>query len=1670
MDYDQNPDYIQELLKRIDLNGLGEKKAVNVKLRETNGRKLKEQKRCVVVRSFEPTDDLRSSTELPLLRLEVGDRVLVVKVVGEWAVGRQEHNANSDFGMFPLHYVLPLSSNISCLEAEVLDTADRWLHYNRQLYIHNGSKVEYQKGVELINRLLEFLKIRNTNSNDVISFIDEGNTFFGAGVSLRRERDFTVAPEDFNIISAVEFIEKRQYRKELIAKNEGQRISTSSYHSDFSLQSQQSFTSLLLRFKGKRLVEEMFELDAQILDKKGLPIYETFWVTKLLEDEFWILLQDFPTTNDLQLQICGYELSWQELPGQLSDEFLHTRLNAALTSNISLSTTHNNTSFKRCVELKRMHKQPTTIDTTEQLQSQIQIKLYGEVIASSSIFELSSYLEKRKLRCIRLTPFVSSTLRSDKKSENRNSAHFSFDFFDYLKEFKRMEVIVQVVDSNGKQQKDALMTILNSTRKNTSDELLFYNYKVGSSKEQHPHVLNVQIRLPTEENCTLYLRLLLNVIVNDGKHNKTQQLHLAFVKVVDSGLLVESGKTNLLIYKVNSVANLNRLHYAKLVDRKQHDKVKHESTTTIDGFTLLDLHVPTQIVAFSQIYTQDPNVLFLLNSVDFQQQNAMEKAIENLCAVSSDFSIFIPRIFGRLFTKIGTVEKLDKKLFDFVCYAMLRAENPEEAHLKSVIAKEIEKIDNPMIFRPFLNQLIGALTADLVSTVEIKRWIEMLEITSQLVELIIKSYFVFADTNDEFEVSVVHEELENSFHLLLTTIINRLDDNLMNNKCTIVKNLPLMFNSLLLHEMVTPEFLVNFSIDLVKRIPVDMFVIRIQTVRSIIKSDLFDGQSHYCLASTLIPEIGSCLEKASNQPVALFSLLNTTIATLSDLMSKLTLMLTSSNGECNARETFVHVVDSTFSLIIQNCTFDNYNGCKDIQSRSQYLFASMLEFMDVTVFTHYLNHLPSTTDVQVLLCQIIYALRSLIEPSTRTTFNDPSIRWIFNRLVVKMFEYLRSCLIDKRTLPTFSLALWKELLHCIHAFMISTVSRMAFGIYDERNARLRLTVAELIRSLWFLLPFSLKKTNLRNMLEMLIDLLCSGCTRQIRIILMPIFSDLIATAYAESEGVIATGIDDLYKILHHRLLSHKRKKRKADEDSTITTEMNFEVQSMIESAPELNKNAKIRLLPKYLSLIEYGRQALVKKSTYQFEIVHSELVSFALQINEQSLTTELRIKIYNFQNDRGLFVEAAIGLQKCANGLSWHAKPLDSDAKFINQRMKLSCETESELKLTLYRMSIDLFQRAQAWELAIESLKELATYYEETTVDYKQLTEILNQMRLNYQKIVETIRVESFYFLVCFYGQRFPKYLQNKRYVMRGMERFGNFRQRITREFGCELITNLDAKPEELEQKRGKYVKLTTVVPVPSEKYQEMSKAANPLVSWYYKHHFVDTFDFLRPVQQKQTKWTNLKENDATKAWFQRTRYKIGFQLPNALSFGEVIEEIELERLNPPQVACKTINEANEQLKWLTKLVHNGFQDTHVTTQLVGQVRGILQAFVGGGIQNYTAFLSADEHIELDAGEKQDIEELRQLLIKQVELLDQALCAHGKCVTNETRQFHDTLVESFYEFRRTVQEICTCECKRIAVQKTGSKSNSSFETESTISDFSNSLTLPPRLSDRHSIN
>lgn len=59
-----------------------------------------------------------------------------------------------------------------------------------------------------------------------------------------------------------------------------------------------------------------------------------------------------------------------------------------------------------------------------------------------------------------------------------------------------------------------------------------------------------------------------------------------------------------------------------------------------------------------------------------------------------------------------------------------------------------------------------------------------------------------------------------------------------------------------------------------------------------------------------------------------------------------------------------------------------------------------------------------------------------------------------------------------------------------------------------------------------------------------------------------------------------------------------------------------------------------------------------------------------------------------------------------------------------------------------------------------------------------------------------------------------------------------------------------------------------------------------------------------------------------------------------------------MEHLNPLQFACMTLTNTNEELSVNARLVSHGFAETYLKAFL-GQLRGILQAFVGGGIKNY---------------------------------------------------------------------------------------------------------------------
>lgn len=77
---------------------------------------------------------------------------------------------------------------------------------------------------------------------------------------------------------------------------------------------------------------------------------------------------------------------------------------------------------------------------------------------------------------------------------------------------------------------------------------------------------------------------------------------------------------------------------------------------------------------------------------------------------------------------------------------------------------------------------------------------------------------------------------------------------------------------------------------------------------------------------------------------------------------------------------------------------------------------------------------------------------------------------------------------------------------------------------------------------------------------------------------------------------------------------------------------------------------------------------------------------------------------------------------------------------------------------------IELFDKGEHWEQAVEVLKELINVYETVLYDYNQLAIQISRLADLYTKISTTIRMENNYFLVAFYGRNAPSYLSNKKF------------------------------------------------------------------------------------------------------------------------------------------------------------------------------------------------------------------------------------------------------------------------------------------------------------------
>lgn len=104
-------------------------------------------------------------------------------------------------------------------------------------------------------------------------------------------------------------------------------------------------------------------------------------------------------------------------------------------------------------------------------------------------------------------------------------------------------------------------------------------------------------------------------------------------------------------------------------------------------------------------------------------------------------------------------------------------------------------------------------------------------------------------------------------------------------------------------------------------------------------------------------------------------------------------------------------------------------------------------------------------------------------------------------------------------------------------------------------------------------------------------------------------------------------------------------------------------------------------------------------------------------------------------------------------------------------------KTHRELKEKLFYDIIDCLDKGKMWEKGIEMCKELAQQYEQETLDYIRLSEILvrvislsvllgnclvfqQRQAECYDRIMKQVRPDPYYFRVGYYGLGFPSFIQ----------------------------------------------------------------------------------------------------------------------------------------------------------------------------------------------------------------------------------------------------------------------------------------------------------------------
>ncbi|XP_014772011.1 dedicator of cytokinesis protein 3 isoform X2 [Octopus bimaculoides] len=1159
---------------------------------------------------------------------------------------------------------------------------------------------------------------------------------------------------------------------------------------------------------------------------------------------------------------------------------------------------------------------------------------------------------------------------------------------------KNVEVTMKAFDSIGELIPDCIYRGIGEPPSSYYHSTVFYHSNNPKWKE------TVKFTLPIEKFTGAHIRLELRHCSTSDKKQGDNLLGFSFIKITNQDITLTDATHTLCIYKCDTLVNLTCMDYLNLPQSPSETSLSSVSAiyqrNSRDTLTISSCLCSTK-------FTQNKDLLDILQWR--MKTDKIEQSLEKLMSINGrDIVRYLHDILDALFDMFYTesLEQYNQVVFDALVHVFYLLTNRTfKQYVPGFQSYLTDTFSSSLVYRHLLLCLKGNLDK-IINGSQDRILKEMLKVFNYLFQFIVQSKLLFnraytVERSDDFP-QLIYLVFEKMGYLVSLN-----QDNLSSCQILLLSNIPNTYNSLLklLSKKDVTIYVVNIINFMPKELSESLFSKKLEFLHETLKSELVtDRDSRMMLLPLCMSQIKRCFIAKQ-----LYSLATTILGDILCFLHSLKL-----KDPDSVSEEIRIVITAIFQVVLR--AIDVY----DISGAVVSCFVEMLRIMDDDHYTALFQAYAQGIPLREFLNMVLVTFHNLINFDTFPC--DWSVmRMVMNNVILTSIHYFARALSDNFLLDSnFEYQLWNNYFHLAVSFIIQPSLQLEnFSIaksqkIKERYQDMRVLLGFQVQTLWQDLEdykFHFIPYLVGPFLEVTLV-----PDKELRKATLPILFDMM-----ECEMKLSKSFMKVEKEMFEKLDLFITNNKGDTEYKELFHDILME---KVQAEPSLQQSGSQFILSisnLMEKLLDY-RQYIDKEDNKdkRMHCTYNILNFYKTEVNKEELYIRYIHKLYELHLNTDSFVEAGLTLQLYSSLLDWTENPLPTE---INYHSELQWERKERLYLDI----IDCFDKGKAWEYGIPLCKELACHYETKLYDYRKLSEILQKEAKFFENILDGqfLRQDPSYYRVAYFGQTFPKFLRNKVFIYRGDEylKLQMIMSHLTTEFPNATILIHNNPPDDtMKQGDQQYIQISCVKPFKVDQGELSNPSIPREVKSFYQVNEVDTFLYDRPYHRGEKD----KNNEFKTLCIERSIIKTVEKLPGILRWYEV-ESIDVENLTPIEGAIDLMKQVTKDL--IIQIEKCQIKPTSELTLLSMKLRGTINATVNGGIAKYQEAFFTQEFAAKYPDELNHLEELKAVMLRQLQVLENGLTLHGNHVTDAILPLHKTMEENLVILKKNIKHAIT---------------------------------------------